>query len=124
MLWVLKGTVLMRQTVSSFEHPKQMLKFMGKKKLQFYAEKFCLSKPVPFASSRLNLNPSHADYFYVLRSQQSFPILSYSPAAFQLYNACFFTRQKPADLDLQCFLKRINLGLAEQGLNLSRTVYI
>ena len=31
----------------SFEHPKHMLKFMGKKKcLQFYAEKFCLSKPV------------------------------------------------------------------------------
>ena len=30
----------------SFEHPKNVLKLMGKKYLQFYAEKFCLSKPV------------------------------------------------------------------------------
>ena len=30
----------------SFEHPKHMLKIMGRKYLQFYAEIFCLSKPV------------------------------------------------------------------------------
>ena len=30
----------------SFEHPKHMLKLMGKKYLNFYAEVFCLSKPV------------------------------------------------------------------------------
>ena len=40
MLWVLKRTVSMRWL---FEHPKHMLKFIGKKILQFYAEQFCLS---------------------------------------------------------------------------------
>ena len=31
------------QLDGSFEHPKYMLKLMGKKYLQFYAKKFCLS---------------------------------------------------------------------------------
>ena len=30
----------------SFEHPKDLFKIMGKKYLQFFAENFCLSKPV------------------------------------------------------------------------------
>ena len=30
----------------SFEHPKHMLKITGKKYLQFYAKKLCLSKPM------------------------------------------------------------------------------
>ena len=32
----------------SFEHPNHMLKLMGKRYLQFYAQKFCLSKPVHY----------------------------------------------------------------------------
>ena len=32
----------------SFEHPKHMLKIMGKKIFTLYAENFCLSKPVFF----------------------------------------------------------------------------
>ena len=43
MLWVLKRTVSMR---CSFEHPKHMLKLMGKKIYTLFAENFCLSKPV------------------------------------------------------------------------------
>ena len=40
MLMVLKRT---SHRDGSFEHPKQMLKIMDKKYLQFYAEFFCLS---------------------------------------------------------------------------------
>ena len=40
MLWVLKRTVSMRRF---FEHPKRMFKLMGKKKLQFYAQKISLT---------------------------------------------------------------------------------
>ena len=41
MLWVLKRTVSMRVRDGSVELPKQMLKIMGKKYIQFYAEHFC-----------------------------------------------------------------------------------
>ena len=34
------------QLDGSFEHPKHLLKLWVRKYLQFYAEKFCLSKPV------------------------------------------------------------------------------
>ena len=43
MLWLLKKTHL---TETVFEHAKHMLKLMGKKYLQFYADIFCLSKIV------------------------------------------------------------------------------
>ena len=46
MLWVLKRTVSMRQFFCQFEHPKQMLKLMDKKIVQFHAEKFYLSGPM------------------------------------------------------------------------------
>ena len=38
------GVLRVNETVP--KHPKHMLKFMGKKYLQFYAEIFYLSKPV------------------------------------------------------------------------------
>ena len=34
------------QKDGSFEHPKHMLQLIGKKIFTFYAENFCLSKPV------------------------------------------------------------------------------
>ena len=37
----------------SFAHPKHMLKLWVRKYLQFYAEKFCLSKPVIVVSYKL-----------------------------------------------------------------------
>ena len=43
MLWVLKRP---SQRDGSFEHPKHMLKIMGKKILHLYAENFCLPKTV------------------------------------------------------------------------------
>ena len=45
MLWVLKRTVSMNR---SFEHPKHMLKLMGKENIiiQFDTQKVCLSKPM------------------------------------------------------------------------------
>ena len=51
MFWVLKRTVLLyskepSQVDGSFEHPKHMLKLMGKKIFTILAENFRLSKPV------------------------------------------------------------------------------
>ena len=50
--------------IMSVSHPKHMLKLMGKKTLQFYAENFCLSKPVwllqksELSKNTSKLNPS------------------------------------------------------------------
>ena len=71
------GTQKNRLNDGSFEHPKHMLKLMDKKiYLQFYAQNFCLSKPMGsmefilctikehmiWASSRENLILLHSNY--------------------------------------------------------------
>ena len=40
----------------SLEHPKHMLKIMGKKIVTFLAEKFCLSKPMLSNEHQVSLN--------------------------------------------------------------------
>ena len=59
MLWVLKRK---SQWDGSFEHPKHMLKIMGKKiYLKFYAKIFGLSKPLD--SDKQNFWKQNFEYF-------------------------------------------------------------
>ena len=53
MLWVLKRD-------GSFEYPKHMLKIQVRKYLQFYADNFCLSKPVPGNATITGHIPTHS----------------------------------------------------------------
>ena len=41
MLWVLKRTVQMNRLNGSFEHPKQLLNLMDKKRFTIYAQNIC-----------------------------------------------------------------------------------
>ena len=67
MLWVLKRPVSMRR---AFEHPKHMLKLWVRKYLKFYAENFCLSKPMIF-----DLDLWFYDHIGILKYVSSFLII-------------------------------------------------
>ena len=81
---------------------------------------------------KLLINPYHAGYFYILPYAPRSPLhFSYIESTCQIpvLSIIVFTSrlgnnvdpdqlasEKPADLNLQCFQKQINLGSAEQGL--------
>ena len=74
----------------------------------------------------MQLNPCNAEYFYVLPSSPIFKLFTCSISDISLYLQAEWKtvwilirwlRQKPADLDLQCFEKKtINLGSVGQEL--------
>ena len=63
MLWVLKGTVSTRRF---FWAPKRYAKITGKNYLQFYAEHFCLPKPVQFVCVIVSLPLEVTKCWYVI----------------------------------------------------------
>ena len=74
----------------------------------------------------LFFNPYHTEYFYVLHSSPIHILLTCSIPVVSMYfqsewkTVWILVRwlpQKPAYLDLQCFLKRIILHSSGQGLN-------
>ena len=70
------------------------------------------------------INPSHAELFYDLHSSPnfilltcSFPVSMYFQSEWKtVWILIIWLHQKPADLDLQCFQKRINHGSAGQSV--------
>ena len=82
----------------------------------------------------ITLNPCHDVYFYIPHSSTIFILLTcYIPVVsiyFQSERIIYVDHDqmalldKPADLNLQCFHKRINRGPARQGLMLPRVIYI